>query len=152
MSFPFLPEIILNLKTHHHMLWFPAINRSINRHRCKPVWPKCPPRKGRVDAENARLWAKPRQSSPGQSGGKTKFTHGSHGPTRSLSPGGASPGLPGSPGWSGAPVRVTGGGSRGVGAVVSALWRVRAPPPGRWGAARAVLRALLSCMPATQFH
>ena len=28
-----------------------------------------------------------------------------------------------------------------MGAVVSALWRVRAPPPGRWGAAKGVWRA-----------
>ena len=155
MPFPLLPKIILNLKTHHNMLWFPAVNRSLNGHRCKPLWPKSPPRKGRVDAEggaeNARLWAKPRQGSPGQSGWKRKFTHGSRVRTRSLSPGGASPGLPGSPGGSSAGVRGAGGRSRWVGVVVSALRRIRAPPPGRWGAARAALRAL-SCMPETQFH
>ena len=155
MPFPLPPKIILNLKTHHNVLWFPAVNRSLNGHRCKPLWPKSPPRKGRVDAEggaeNARLWAKPRQGSPGQSGWKRKFTHGSRVRTRSLSPGGASPGFPESPGGSGAGVRGAGGGSRWVGVVVSALWRVRAPPPGRWGAARAALRAL-SCMPETQFH
>ena len=31
------------------MLRFPVINRSINRHQCKLLWLKSPPRKGRMD-------------------------------------------------------------------------------------------------------
>ena len=90
---------ILNLKTYHNMLWFPAVNHGIKGHRCEPLWLKSSPRKGRMDAMVAYLEfggaeikgsERRGQRSPGQWGPKRKFPFCSRGPKLSLGPGGAS--------------------------------------------------------------
>ena len=102
------------------MLRFPAISCSINGHQCKPLWLKSFPRKGRMEAgagAEIKFWAKPLQSSPGQSGPKTKVPHCSWDPTRFPGPRSTNSagdsclqGLPGSPGGYGAGVQGSGPG------------------------------------------
>ena len=127
---------------------FPAINRSIKGHRCKSLWVKSPSRKGRVDT---RAGADIKGSE--RSGGKAAL--GSRARKRSLLSARAAPRAPCVPAAlaEGDPrvlpvdpppelaALYLEAGPAGFAAPVCQLLRDRAPPPGRWGAAKGAWRA-----------
>ena len=93
LTFP--PETVLNLKTHHNMFWFPAINHSINSTSVnRSAWNLLPGSGGWIQGQGQKSKALSDAAAklPWAVGRKRKFSLCSRGPTSSLGPGGTSTG------------------------------------------------------------
>ena len=114
------------------------------QHRCKPLWPKSPPRKGRVDiraGQKSKNLSKVALKLPWAVGPKRKPPHCSRGPTGSLGYGGASPGQ-GSclPGLLVLPWILRRSSRRWTWRRVRSITESLGAHPGRWGAAKGTWR------------